>query len=84
MVQDIVVDKVSGTLFMHAVPPAIWIVVVLAGVIVLLGLHNPPRNWTGMVGPSLPSFTIALVWIPYCAIGLIRRPKSILQGSPNV
>jgi hypothetical protein len=25
----------------------------------MLGLHNPPRSWTGMVGPSLPSFTIA-------------------------
>jgi hypothetical protein len=39
--------------------PAIWIVAVPAGVTVLLGLHNSPRSWTGTVGPSLPSFTIA-------------------------
>ncbi len=38
---------------------AIQIVVVAAGVTVLLGLHNLPRSWTGMVGPSLPGFTIA-------------------------
>jgi hypothetical protein len=36
---------------MHVVPPAIRIVVVPVGVIVLLGLHNPPRSWTGMVVP---------------------------------
>jgi hypothetical protein len=29
------------------------------GVTKLLGLYNPPRSWTGMVGPSLPGFTIA-------------------------
>jgi hypothetical protein len=44
---------------MHVAPPAIWIVVVPAGVIVLLVLCNPPRSWTGIVGPSLPGFTIA-------------------------
>jgi hypothetical protein len=44
---------------MHVAPPAIRIVVVPAGVTVLLGLHNPPHSWTGMVGPSLPGFTIA-------------------------
>jgi hypothetical protein len=44
---------------MHVAPLAIQIVVVPAGVIVLLGLHNPPRSWTGTVGPSLPGFTIA-------------------------
>jgi hypothetical protein len=44
---------------MHAVPPAIQIVVVPIGVTVLLGLHNPPRSWIGMVDPSLPGFTIA-------------------------
>jgi hypothetical protein len=44
---------------MHVAPPAIRIVVVPAGVIVLLGLRNPPRSWTGTVGPSLPGFTIA-------------------------
>jgi hypothetical protein len=35
----------------------------------MLGLRNPPCGWTGMVGPSLPGFTIALVWTPCCAIG---------------
>jgi hypothetical protein len=44
---------------MHAAPPAIQIVVVPTGVTVLLGLRNPPRSWTGTVGPSLPGFTIA-------------------------
>jgi hypothetical protein len=44
---------------MHVVPLAIQIVVVPAGVIVLLGLRNPPRSWTSTVGPSLPGFTIA-------------------------
>jgi hypothetical protein len=50
-------------------PPAIWIVVVPVGVTVLLGLCNPPRSWTGMVGASLPDLTIALVWILCYAIG---------------
>jgi hypothetical protein len=50
---------VGGIVSAHGAP-AIRIVVVPAGVIVLLGLHNPPRNWTGVVGPSLPGFTIAL------------------------
>jgi hypothetical protein len=44
---------------MHVVPPAIWIIVVPAGVTVLLGLHNLARSWTSTVGPSLPHFTIA-------------------------
>jgi hypothetical protein len=44
---------------MHAAPQTIQIVVVPTGVTVMLGLHNPPRSWTGMVGPSLPDFTIA-------------------------
>jgi hypothetical protein len=39
--------------------PAIQIIVIPVGVTVLLGLHNPPRSWTGTVGPSLPSFIIA-------------------------
>jgi hypothetical protein len=69
---------------MHMVPQAIRIIVVHIGVTILLGLRNPPRSWTGMVGPSLPGFTIALVWIPWCSIGLIRRAKSILQDSPEV
>jgi hypothetical protein len=44
---------------MHTASPAIRIVVVPAGVIVMLGLRNPPRSWTDTVGPSLPGFTIA-------------------------
>jgi hypothetical protein len=44
---------------MHTAPLDIRIVVVHAGVIVLLGLRNPPRSWTGTVGPSLLGFTIA-------------------------
>jgi hypothetical protein len=44
---------------MHVAPPAIWIVVVLTGVTVLLGLRNLPRSWIGTVGLSLPGFTIA-------------------------
>jgi hypothetical protein len=54
---------------MHVAPPAIWIVVVPVGVTVLLGLCNPPRSWTGMVGASLPDLTIAFVWILCYAIG---------------
>jgi hypothetical protein len=38
---------------MHVVPPTIWIVVVPARVIVLLGLCNPPHSLAGMVGPSI-------------------------------
>jgi hypothetical protein len=69
---------------MHVVPSAIRTVVVPVGVIVLLGLHNPPRSWTGTVGPSLPDFTIApcvdsLLWYRS-----IRWPKYILQDSPEV
>jgi hypothetical protein len=54
-----VVFEVSEALSMHVAPPAIWIVVVPAWVIVLLGFCNPPRSWTGTVGHSLPGFTIA-------------------------
>jgi hypothetical protein len=53
---DIAIDELLGALSMHVAPPAIRIVVVPAGVTVLLGLHNPPRSWTGTVGPSLPGF----------------------------
>jgi hypothetical protein len=49
---------VSGPLSMHVARPSIQFVVVPAGVTVLLGLCNPPRSWTGTVGPSLPGFTI--------------------------
>jgi hypothetical protein len=44
---------------MNAAPSAIQIVVVPTRVTVLLGLHSPPYSWTGMVGPSLPGFTVA-------------------------
>jgi hypothetical protein len=43
-VLDIAINVVMGALSMHAAPLAIRIVVVPAGVIVLLGLHNPPRS----------------------------------------
>jgi hypothetical protein len=68
---------------MHVVPPAIHIAVVPAGVTVLLGLRNPPCSWTGMVGPSLPGFTIAPCVDSLLCYRLIRRPKSILQYSPK-
>jgi hypothetical protein len=81
---DNAVDEVSDTLSMHMVPPTIQIIVVITGVTVLLGFHNPPRSWTDTVGPSLPGFTIApyvdsLLWYR-----LIRRPKSILQDGPKI
>jgi hypothetical protein len=41
---DSAVNVVLDALSMHVAPPAIRIVVVPAGVIVLLGLHNPPRG----------------------------------------
>jgi hypothetical protein len=56
---DSIVDEVSESLSMQVVPLAIQIIVVPIRVIVMLGLRNPPRSWTGMVGPSLPGFTIA-------------------------
>jgi hypothetical protein len=58
-VLNIAINEVSGELSMHTAPPTIQIVVVPAGVTVLLGLRNPPRSWTGTVGPSLFGFTIA-------------------------
>jgi hypothetical protein len=69
---------------MHVAPPTIWIVVVPVGVIVLLGLRNPPHSWTGMVGPSLPSFTIAPCVDSLLCYRLIMCPKSILQDSPKI
>jgi hypothetical protein len=55
---DSVVDVVLEALSMSMVPPAIQIVVVPIGVTVLLGLCNPPRSWTGMVGPpSWPDYS---------------------------
>jgi hypothetical protein len=56
---DSAVDEVLETLSMHVEPSAIRIFVVPAVVTVLLELHNPPHSWTGVVGPSLPGFTIA-------------------------
>jgi hypothetical protein len=41
---DSTVNVVSEALSMHMAPPAIQIVVVPAGVIVLLGLPNPPHS----------------------------------------
>jgi hypothetical protein len=58
--------------------------VVPAGVTILLGLHNPPRSWTSTVGPSLPGFTIASCVDSLVCYRSIRRPKSILQDSPEV
>jgi hypothetical protein len=69
---------------MHVAPPAIRIVVVLVGVTVLLGLHNPPRSWIGTVAPSLPGFTIASCVDLLLCYRMIRRPKSILQDSPKI
>jgi hypothetical protein len=69
---------------MHVVPSAIRIVVVPIGMTVMLGLHNPPRSWTGMVGPSLLGFTIAPCVDSLLCYRLIRLPKSILQDSPKI
>jgi hypothetical protein len=81
---DSAVDEVSEALSMHVAPLAKWIVVVHVGVIVLLGLHNPPRSWTGTVGPSLHGFTIAPCVDSLLCYRLIRRPNSILQDSPKI
>jgi hypothetical protein len=62
---------------MHVAPPAIWIVVVPAGVTALLGLHNPLCSWTSMVGPSLRGFTIVPFMDFLLCYRLIKRPKSI-------
>jgi hypothetical protein len=69
---------------MHTVPTDIWTIVVPAGVTVLLGLRNPPRSWTGTVGPSLPDFTLDPCVDFLLCYRSIRRPKSILQDSPEV
>jgi hypothetical protein len=68
----------------HMAPPAIQIVVVPTGVTVLLGLCNPPHSWTGMVGPSLPGFTIAPCVDSLLCYRSIRWPKSIIQDSPKI
>jgi hypothetical protein len=69
---------------MHTVPLAIRTIVVPVGVIVLLGLHNPPCSWTDMVGPSLPHITIAPCVDSLLCYRLIRRPKSTLHDTPEV
>jgi hypothetical protein len=56
---DIAIDEVSEALSIHVVPPAIQIVLVPIGVIVLLGLRNPPRSCTDTVVCSLLGITIA-------------------------
>jgi hypothetical protein len=62
----------------HMASPAIQIVVVPTGVIVLLGLSNPTHSWTSTVGPSLPSLTIAPCVDSLLCYRLIRWPKPIL------
>jgi hypothetical protein len=81
---DSAVDVVSEALAMHVAPPTIRIIVVPTRVTVLLGIHNPPRSWTGMVGPSLPGFTIAPCVDCLLCYRLIRWPKFILQDSPKI
>jgi hypothetical protein len=83
-VLDIAIDEVLGALFMHAVPQAIQTIVVPTGVTILLGFCNPPRSWTGMVGSSLLHFTTVLCVDSLLCYRLFRRPKSILQDSPEV
>jgi hypothetical protein len=81
---DSVVNVVSEALSMHVVPPTIQIVVVPAGLIVLLGLCNPPCSWTSTMCPSLPSLTIASCVDSLLCYRLFRRPKFILQDSPKI
>jgi hypothetical protein len=58
--QDIINYEVLEWLSMLEALPAIRIVCVLpAWVIVMLGLHNPPRSWTGTCAPPLSGGTIA-------------------------
>jgi hypothetical protein len=69
---------------MHMAPPAIQIIIVSTGLTVLLGLYNPPRSWTGTVGPSLPSLTIAPCVDSLLCYRLSRQPNSIIQDSPKI
>jgi hypothetical protein len=77
-VLDIAIDEVLGALSMHVGPLAIQTVVIPAGVIAILGLHNIPHSCTGLVDPSLPDFTIAPCVDSLLCYRLIRQPKSIL------
>jgi hypothetical protein len=81
---DSAVDVVSEALSMHMAPLAIRTIVVPTGVIVQLGLRNPPCSWTGTVDPSLPDFTIAPCVDSLLCYRLIRLPNSILQDSPKI
>jgi hypothetical protein len=81
---DSAVDELSEALSVHVAPLAIQIIMVPIGVTVLLGLCNPPRSWTDMVGPSLFSLTIAPCVDSLLCYRLIRWPKSILQDSPKI
>jgi hypothetical protein len=83
-VLDIAIEEVLEALSMHTAPLAIRTVVVPTGVTVLLGHHNPPRSWTGTVGPSLPDFAIAPCVDFLLCYRSIMRPNSILQDSPEV
>jgi hypothetical protein len=69
---------------MHVAPPGIRTVVVLVGVTVLLGLHNPPHRWTDTVDPSPLDFTIAPYINSLLCYRSIRWSKSILEDSPKV
>jgi hypothetical protein len=81
---DTAVDVVSEALSVHMAPLAIRTIVVPTGVTMLLGLHNPPRSWTGTVGPSLPDFTIAPCVDSLLCYRSIRWPKSILEDRPKI
>jgi hypothetical protein len=81
---DSAVDVVLEALAMDVAPSAIRTTVVPAGVIVLLGLHNPPCSWTDMVGPSLPDISIAPCVDSFLCYRSVRWPKSILQDSPKI
>jgi hypothetical protein len=69
---------------MHMAPSSIQTVVVPVGVIVLLGLHNPPRSWTGTVDASIPDFTIAPCVDSLLCYRSIMRPKFILQDNLKI
>jgi hypothetical protein len=69
---------------MHVAPPAIRTIVVPTGVTIPLGLHNSPRSWTGMVGPSLPDFTISPCVDSLLCYRSIWRPKSVLPDCPEI
>jgi hypothetical protein len=83
-VVDIAIDEVSGHCLCTGHRQPYRLFVVPAGVIVLLGLRNPPCSWIGMVGPSLPGFTIAPRVDSLLCYRSTRWPKSIIQDSPEV